>query len=84
MRIEDINFFYINCKIDSIKNESIINQWNECWSILEDKIEIERRDAVHFRDYSYPYFTECFQPTDSVAVPSAMRAIFFPAKADRQ
>jgi len=66
MRIEDINFFYINCKIDSIKNESIINQWNECCSILEDKIEIERRDAVHFRDYSYPYFTECFQPTDSV------------------
>ena len=66
MRIDDINFFYINCKIDSNKNESMIKQWEECCSLLEEKIELERRDAVHYRDYMYPYFTECFQPINSV------------------
>ena len=65
MRVEDINFFYINCKIDSIKNENILLQWEKCCKIYNKNIPINRRDAVHYNDYSYPYFSECFQPEDS-------------------
>lgn len=65
MRLEDINFFYINCKTDVLKNENMINQWNKCCHNYGIKIPLIRRDAVYYTDYSYPYYTECFQPEDS-------------------
>jgi len=65
MRIEDINFFYINCKIDSKKNSNILSQWEKCYKYFNKKINITRIDAVHFNDYSFPFFTESFQPEDS-------------------
>ena len=65
MRVDEINFFYINCKSDYNKNENIIKQWRECCSYFERDIQLMRRDAVHYLDYSYPYFTETFQPEES-------------------
>jgi len=65
MRIQDINFFYINCKIDSNKNSYIFNQWNKCIEVYGEKITIHRRDAVHYADYTFPYFTECYQSISS-------------------
>lgn len=65
MRIEDINFFYINCKSDTQKNEFIISQWEECCQEYGSNINLIRRDAVHFSDFSFPYYSECYQPSDS-------------------
>jgi len=65
MRIEDINFFYINCKSDIDKNQFIMSQWNDCCKEYGSKINLIRRDAVHYTDYSYPFFTESYQPEDS-------------------
>lgn len=65
MRIDDINFFYINCQTDEAKNKHFINQWKKCCDNFGSDIEIKRRNAVHFNDFSYPFFTEMFQPDDS-------------------
>lgn len=59
MQINNIYFFYINCKVDKNKDNLIIKQWKETCNHCEKKINIERKDAVHFLDYSYPYYTEC-------------------------
>ncbi len=65
MRVGDINFFYINCKSDENKNKNFLNQWKKCCDYYGSEIEIKRRNAVHYNDFSYPFFTEMFQPIDS-------------------
>lgn len=65
MRIQDIHFFYINCQKDKFKNNLIISQWNECCIYFNNKIPLHRRDAVHYLDYSSPYYLECYQSEDS-------------------
>lgn len=65
MRVQDIHFFYINCKKDKFKNNLIINQWNECTNFFNNNIPLNRRDAVHYHDYAIPYYTECYQSSDS-------------------
>lgn len=65
MRIKDITFFYINCKKDSFKNKLMLSQWNDCCSFYGQDIPLIRRDAVHYNDFSYPYYLECFQSSVS-------------------
>jgi len=61
MRINEITFFYINCNNDKNKNERIIKQWDECCEIYGEKIPIIRRNAVHYLDYTAPYYLEEFK-----------------------
>jgi len=56
MRIKEINFFYINCKKDQLKNDRMINQWAKCCENYGDNIPLIRRDAVHYLDYSVGYY----------------------------
>jgi len=56
MRIKEINFFYINCKKDVEKNKKIIEQWEKCCDNYGDNIPLNRRDAVHYLDYSIGYY----------------------------
>jgi len=65
MRIEDIQFFFINCKKDKFKYNLIISQWNECCKYFNQNIPIIRKDAVHFYDYSSPYYLESYQSQPS-------------------
>lgn len=65
MRIQDINFFYINCKKDSFKNMLIQSQWDNCCLFFDQKIHLQRIDAIHFLDYCYPYYTEYNIPHNS-------------------
>jgi len=65
MRINDIKFFYINCKKDQFKNNLIISQWKECCNHFGSNIPLTRRDAVHFWDYSSPYYLETYKSTKS-------------------
>lgn len=65
MLIQEISFFYINCKNDKTKNNLILSQWKECCNYYEKNIQLHRRDAVHYYDYSYPYYLESFQSQSS-------------------
>jgi GR25 family glycosyltransferase involved in LPS biosynthesis len=56
MRIKEINFFYINCKKDQLKNDRMISQWTKCCENYGDNIPLIRRDAVHYLDYSVGYY----------------------------
>jgi GR25 family glycosyltransferase involved in LPS biosynthesis len=56
MRLKEINFFYINCKKDKHKNERMISQWEKCCETYSEKINLIRRDAVHYLDYSMSYY----------------------------
>jgi len=56
MILKEINFFYINCKKDKIKNEKIIQQWAKCCDNYGENINLIRRDAVHYLDYSVGYY----------------------------
>jgi GR25 family glycosyltransferase involved in LPS biosynthesis len=56
MRLKEINFFYINCKKDQVKNHSMISQWAKCCENYGEKIPLIRRDAVHYLDYSLAYY----------------------------
>ena len=56
MRLKEINFFYINCKKDKIKNERMISQWAKCCENYAENIPLIRRDAVHYFDYSLAYY----------------------------
>jgi hypothetical protein len=56
MILKEINFFYINCKKDKIKNEKIIQQWAKCCDNYGENINLIRRDAVHYLDYSVENF----------------------------
>jgi GR25 family glycosyltransferase involved in LPS biosynthesis len=56
MRLKEINFFYINCKKDQIKNDRMINQWAKCCENYGDNLPLIRRDAVHYFDYSIGYY----------------------------
>jgi GR25 family glycosyltransferase involved in LPS biosynthesis len=56
MRLQEINFFYINCKKDKIKNERMISQWEKCSEKYGENIPLIRRDAVHYLDYTVGYY----------------------------
>lgn len=56
MRLKEINFFYINCKKDQVKNDRMISQWAKCCENYGDNIPLIRRDAVHYLDYSIGYY----------------------------
>jgi GR25 family glycosyltransferase involved in LPS biosynthesis len=56
MRLQEINFFYINCKKDKIKNERMISQWEKCCEKYGENIPLIRRDAVHYLDYTAGYY----------------------------
>ena len=56
MRLKEINFFYINCKKDQVKNERMISQWAKCCENYGDNIPLIRRDAVHYLDYPVGYY----------------------------
>jgi GR25 family glycosyltransferase involved in LPS biosynthesis len=56
MRLKEINFFYINCKKDIDKNNNIIQQWVKCCDNYGDNINLNRREAVHYLDYSVGYY----------------------------
>jgi len=56
MILKEINFFYINCKKDQIKNERMISQWAKCCEIYGENIKLIRRDAVYYLDYSVSYY----------------------------
>ena len=56
MKLSDIQFFYINCKKDTFKNNLILSQWEKCCEIAEQKIQLHRWDAVHYDDYNLFYF----------------------------
>ncbi len=56
MRLKEINFFYINCKKDQVKNDRMISQWAKCCENYGDNIPLIRRDAVHYLDYSVGYY----------------------------
>jgi GR25 family glycosyltransferase involved in LPS biosynthesis len=56
MRLKEINFFYINCKKDQIKNDRMITQWAKCCENYGDNFPLIRRDAVHYLDYSIGYY----------------------------
>jgi len=56
MILQEINFFYINCKKDKIKNERMISQWEKCCEKYGENIPLIRRDAVHYLDYTAGYY----------------------------
>jgi GR25 family glycosyltransferase involved in LPS biosynthesis len=56
MILKEINFFYINCKKDQVKNDRMISQWAKCCEIYGENIKLIRRDAVHYLDYSVGYY----------------------------
>ena len=64
MRLKEINFFYINCKKDKIKNERMISQWVKCCEHYGDNIPLIRRDAVHYLDYSIAYYDSEYVMTE--------------------
>lgn len=68
MRICDLKYFYINCKKDTKKNNNMKEQWNITNTNFETNIPLIRRDAVHYNDYSYPYYNESFHSEESKIV----------------
>jgi GR25 family glycosyltransferase involved in LPS biosynthesis len=56
MKLKEITFFYINCKKDQHKNESIKKQWLKCCENYGVNIQLLRRDAVYYQDYSFGYY----------------------------
>jgi GR25 family glycosyltransferase involved in LPS biosynthesis len=56
MRLKEITFLYINCKKDNHKNERMITQWSKCCENYGEKIQLIRRDAVHYLDYTSAYY----------------------------
>ena len=60
MKLNDIQFFYINCKKDHFKNNLILSQWEKCCEYADNNIKINRWDAVHFEDYNLFYFLNSY------------------------
>jgi GR25 family glycosyltransferase involved in LPS biosynthesis len=56
MILKEINFFYINCKKDIIKNNKMIEQWQKCCDNFGENINLIRRDAVYYKDYAIEYY----------------------------
>lgn len=65
MRVDEIKFYYINCQTDINKKENMLKQWELCCQEYGAPVPLERRDAVHFFDYAYPYLTESFYCPES-------------------
>ena len=60
IKIEDINFIYLNCKKDKDRKTYFLKQWNDTCKDYGSNIKIDRFDAIHYDDLIFSHFNDYY------------------------